>query len=200
MEPEIPSVHEPLTASDLPEVNVHDAAMAIPSGDATTPSNQTDIPASPKSDTHTVQQLDATPISHPESIPTDPISPAPSMILPTAPPTSPATPKSATPVTPKREVKLVTAGSSAADWFTHGFLGFASKNEPKDLKPKGSVFIKDEPINTEPSPSEKTDRPEADLAGFAEQSQPNRESNSAFVSANGANLTGHLPLTLLTDS
>src|SRR5271154_2918012 len=43
------------------------------------------------------------------------MSPTPSMVVPRAPPTTPAT--------PKREIKLVTAGSSAADWFTHGFVG-----------------------------------------------------------------------------
>src|SRR5436190_21066154 len=48
------------------------------------------------------------------------VSPTPSTILPRAPPTTPAT--------PKREIKLVTAGSSAADWFTHGFVGIVSKD------------------------------------------------------------------------
>jgi len=54
------------------------------------------------------------------------VSPSPSTVVPRAPPTTPAT--------PKREIKLVTAGSSAADWFTRGFVGFSGKREVKEEK------------------------------------------------------------------
>lgn len=47
-------------------------------------------------------------------------SPTPSITIPRAPPSTPNT-------TPKREIKLVTASSSAADWFTRGFIRFANK-------------------------------------------------------------------------
>jgi|SRR5947207_998976 len=67
-------------------------------------------------------------------------SPAPSTVVPRAPPTTPAT--------PKREIKLVTAGSSAADWFTHGFVGITSKdtNPPLVTEPPS---VKVEPLSPE---------------------------------------------------
>jgi hypothetical protein len=79
------------------------------------------------------------------------VSPSPSTVVPRAPPTTPAT--------PKREVRLVTAGSSAADWFTRGFL--PSKNEVRDEKPAAPV----EKVDTLPAP-EKTDGLKADLGNL----------------------------------
>jgi hypothetical protein len=95
------------------------------------------------------------------------ISPTPSMVVLRAPPTTPAT--------PKREIKLVTAGSSAADWFTHGFVGITLK----DLKP----FVKETtPVNLELQPTEKVDIPPepANLMG----------PSSAVIDSSTASMTG----------
>lgn len=65
------------------------------------------------------------------------VSPTPSTIVPSAPPTTPAT--------PKREIKLVTAGSSAADWFTHGFVGVASEALKPTIKETSLVNVEHSP-------------------------------------------------------
>ena len=90
-----------------------------------TENNESDIPVAPISSDHIA-------LYHNEIRHTLPalaeVSPSPSPIVPRAPPT--------TPTVPKREIKLVTAGSSAADWFTRGFVGFPiAKKEVKDEKP-----------------------------------------------------------------
>ena len=68
-----------------------------------------------------------------ENLSTDPVeagtavSPALSITVPRAPPSTPIT-------IPKREIKLVTARSRAAEWFTHGFVVSASKNSYHSAK------------------------------------------------------------------
>ena len=84
------------------------------------------------------------------------VSPNPSTIVPRAPPTTPAT--------PKREIKLVTAGSRAADWFTHGFVGITSK----ETKP--CPVTEPCPVKVEPLSSEKID---AQLDQFGLEESPN---------------------------
>jgi len=70
------------------------------------------------------------------------VSPTPSITVPRAAPSTPIT-------IPKREIKLVTASSRAAEWFTRGFVVSASKNSqpppkkietsPKDYVPPADV-------------------------------------------------------------
>lgn len=84
------------------------------------------------------------------------VSPTTSTIVPAAPPTTPAT--------PKREIKLVTAGSGAADWFTHGFVGITSK------EPKPPPVTEPYPVKVEPLSSEKID---VQLDQFGLEGSPN---------------------------
>jgi len=72
-------------------------------------------------------------------------TPSSTATLPKAPPTTPAT--------PKREIKLVTASSSAADWFASGT--FSTVQSKREHKPPPITSVKlDEPVPTavEPDP------------------------------------------------
>ena len=74
-------------------------------------------------------------------------TPSSTTTIPKAPPTTPAT--------PKREIKLVTASSSAADWFASGaFSTVASKRDPKTpTSDKAAIVQLEEPSLGSPEPS-----------------------------------------------
>lgn len=102
------------------------------------------------------------------------ISPTPSTVVPRAPPTTPAT--------PKREIKLVTAGSSAADWFTRGFVGMTLK----DLKPSVKETV---PVNLEPSSPEKVAIP-PELVNLIDPFSKPEQTAPAVVDYGTASMTG----------
>ena len=106
------------------------------------------------------------------------VSPSPSTVVPRAPPTTPAT--------PKREVRLVTAGSSAADWFTRGFV--PGKREVKDEKPVVPV----EKVDTLPTP-EKTDHLKTDLVNLTPSPPNDVEFDRATAVAGTAKMTRIFP-------
>jgi len=114
-----------------------------------------------------------------ENLSTDPaedsaeLSPTPSITVPHAPPTTPIT-------IPKREIKLVTASSSAAEWFTRGFVVSASKTSqilakgidtpPKDAFPPADVGKPEAHVEV---PSEESMDPEGSGVPW-EQDEPKR--------------------------
>jgi hypothetical protein len=104
------------------------------------------------------------------------VSPTTSIIVPRAPPTTPAT--------PKREIKLVTAGSRAADWFTHGFVGITSK------EPKPPPVTEPYPVKVEPLSSEKID---VQLDQFGLEGSPNSVEQTAPASVSEANVKCIIP-------
>ena len=108
------------------------------------------------------------------------VSPSSSTVVPRAPPTTPAT--------PKREVRLVTAGSSAADWFTRGFV--PAKREFKDEKP---AVVPEEKVDTLATP-EKTDHLKADLVNLIASPPNDVEIEPAAAVAGTAKMTRIFPI------
>ena len=104
------------------------------------------------------------------------VSPSPSAVIPRAPPTTPAT--------PKREIKLVTAGSSAADWFTRGFVGFHGKKEVKEEKPTVAEEKVDE-LHTQ----EKVDRLKANVVNLVDSHPQDLKIDPATAVAGTAKMT-----------
>lgn len=98
------------------------------------------------------------------------VSPTSNTTLPKAPPSIP--------LVSKREIKLVTTGSSATDWFTHGICRFISKKEYKDPQ----TF----PITGQ----HKTESVQTNLVNLTEQGTKEQENDSAGSDSFISKMTG----------
>jgi hypothetical protein len=100
---------------------------------------------------------------HTHTVPVGDVSPASNTCFPKAPPS--------TPLLSKREIKLVTAGSSAVYWFTHGLGHFISTEENR-----GPIIV---PSTLQQTGQQKTECAQTSLVNLAEPDTKEQGNDSA---------------------